>query len=195
MTWRQSFLKTIYPLIMLKAKLFPNNSSILQNKNVTIAPQSFYSLQATANDGSTLNFETFRNKKVLIVNTASNCGYTNQYDELEKLYQQQKNNLIILAFPANDFKQQESANDEAIASFCKVNYGVTFPIIKKATVIKNNEQHPVFSWLTNSNKNGWCNQQPTWNFNKYLINEQGILTHVFDQNISPLDKNILEALK
>ena len=195
MTLRQSLMKTFYPIIMLKGKIFSSEKNIQQNDKNIAAPVSFYSLHATANDGSSINFESFKGKKVLLVNTASDCGYTGQYSELEELYQQHKNNLIIIGFPANDFKEQEKGNDEDIATFCKINYGVSFLLMKKSVVIKDSLQNEVFAWLSDSTKNGWCNQQPTWNFNKYLVNETGTLTYFFDKDVSPLDKKVLKALQ
>ena len=131
----------------------------------------------------------------MIVNTASNCGYTNQYQELQKLYQTAKENLEIIAFPANDFKEQEKGNDDEIAKFCSINYGVQFPIAKKSSVTKNEDQNNIFSWLTNKQQNGWNDYQPHWNFSKYLINEEGILTHYFHPAISPLSEEVFEAIK
>ena len=141
-----------------------------------------------------MNFEKFRGKKVLLVNTASDCGYTGQYDELEKLYKQFQNKLVILGFPANDFKEQEKGTDEEIAQFCKINYGVTFPLIKKSSVIRGTEQNEVFQWLSDKSKNGWNDQQPTWNFAKYLVNENGVLTNYFAPSLSPLDETIVNAI-
>ncbi len=132
---------------------------------------------------------------MLLINTASDCGYTGQYKELEKLYQQYKQRLMIIGFPANDFKEQEKGSDEEIAEFCRINYSVTFPLMKKSTVVKSPEQNPVFQWLTDKNKNGWNNQPPTWNFSKYLVNEEGILTSYFDPSISPVSYLVINAIK
>ncbi|OIR05038.1 hypothetical protein GALL_128540 [mine drainage metagenome] len=195
MTFRQSILKTIYPVVMFFGKLFPSKHAMLVNDKFIQPSVSFYDLKAIANNGDTVNFENFRGKKIMIVNTASDCGYTAQYDELEKLYQQYKNSLVILGFPANDFKEQEKKKDDQIANFCKINYGVTFQLMKKSHVVKGVEQNEVFKWLSDSTKNGWCNQQPLWNFSKYIINEKGVLTNFFAQTISPLDKKIIAAIK
>jgi glutathione peroxidase len=194
MTWRQSILKTMYPLVMLKGKLFPNKKDVQANEAKINPATSFYTLQATGNNGQPIDFSAFKGKKVLIVNTASDCGYTGQYEELEKLHQQYKD-LIILGFPANDFKQQEKKDNAAIAEFCKVNYGVTFQLMQKSHVVKGPEQNPVYQWLTNAKQNGWCEQQPLWNFSKYLINEDGVLVNFFSQNVSPLGQPVVSALK
>ncbi len=195
MTFRQSILKAIYPVVMFFGKLFPSKHSALVNDKFIQPSVSFYQLKAIANNGDTVYFEQFKGKKILVVNTASDCGYTAQYDELEKLHQQYKDNLVILGFPANDFKEQEKKKDDEIASFCKINYGVTFQLMKKSHVIKGDEQNEVFKWLSDSTKNGWCNQQPIWNFSKYVINENGVLTNFFAQTVSPLDKKVIEAVK
>ena len=195
MTWRQSILKSIYPLVMLKTKLFPEKKEVQINKNAIVPIKNFYELKALANNGTTIDFSIYKGKKILIVNTASDCGYTAQYDDLEKLYQLYKDKLVVIAFPANDFKGQEKKDDQTIAEFCKVNFGITFPLMQKSHVKKEYEQNEVFQWLSDSGKNGWCNQQPVWNFCKYLINEEGVLTHFFAQTVSPLGEEIAQALK
>ena len=193
MTSKQKILKAVYPMLMWVTKLTGANSTIATNKKVTPAV-SFYKLQVVAGDGGILDFSTFKGKQVLLVNTASNCGYTDQYAELEKLYQQHKNILEIVAFPANDFKEQEKGTDEEIGAFCKKNYGVTFPIMARSVVIKSTEQNPVFQWLTTAASNGWNSKAPSWNFSKYLINKEGQLTHYFDPGISPLSKVVIDAI-
>jgi glutathione peroxidase len=195
MTIRQSILKTIYPVIMFFGKIFPSKNAVLTNDKIIQPSFSFYQLKAIANNGDTVHFDQFKGKKVLIVNTASDCGFTAQYDELEKLHQQYQNNVVILGFPANDFKEQEKKKDDEIAYFCKINYGVTFQLMKKSHVVKGSEQNEVFAWLSDSTKNGWCNQQPVWNFSKYVINEQGVLTNFFAQTVSPLDKKVIRVLQ
>lgn len=195
MTWRQSVLRAVYPLMMLKGKLMPGSKDIQENREQALPPVSFYSLTAVSNRGDTVDFARFKGKKVLIVNTASDCGFTAQYGELETVYRQYKDKLVILAFPANDFKEQEKKDDAAIEEFCKVNYGVSFPIMQKSRVIKGPGQHAVFQWLSNPALNGWCNQQPTWNFSKYIIDEKGVLTHFYSQHISPLSKQVIPAIQ
>jgi len=130
----------------------------------------------------------------LLVNTASDCGYTDQYDELQKLYDEEKDRLVIIGFPSNDFKQQEKGTDEEIAAFCRINYGVRFPLVKKSSVLPGPEQHPVFQWLTDKSKNGWTSKKPSWNFSKYLVNEEGMLIGYFDPSVSPLNKKVREAI-
>lgn len=193
MTTRQKILKAGYPAMMWFTKLTGVNSKSITNKGVT-APESFYNLPATLIDDSTINLDQYKGKKILLVNTASDCGYTGQYEQLEKLYRQNREKLVILGFPANDFKGQEKGTDLAIASFCKLNYGVSFPLFKKSKVINGTDQNEIFKWLSQKNKNGWNEQAPTWNFCKYLIDEQGRLTHFFASSVEPSSQEVLAAI-
>lgn len=194
MTWRQSILRVGYPLLTLKEKWFPSEQNRLKNEDASQPSISFYTLQAKRNDGSEMAFTELQGKIVLVVNTASDCGYTGQYEELEKLHKLHKD-VIILAFPANDFKQQEKGSDADIANFCKINYGVSFPLMGKTSVVKGMLQNPVFQWLSDPNKNGWCNKAPVWNFSKYVINKEGVLTHFFSPSVSPLSEEVLAAMQ
>ena len=194
MTWKQSILKAIYPLIMLKGKITGNTNAIQLNTNAAEPIHSFYDLSAIQNNGDTLHFETLKGKKVLIVNTASDCGYTGQYEQLEQLHKKYGNQLVVLGFPANDFKEQEKKSDTDIATFCKINYGVTFQLMQKSSVIKSPQQNNVFKWLSNPAENGWSKYQPTWNFSKYIVDEKGLLQGFFTQDVSPLDGAIITLL-
>ena len=193
MTIRQRVIKAIYPLLLWARKGSAQKATAM-NKSETAPLQSFYSLSATLNNGRELRFEDLKGRKVLLVNTASDCGYTPQYAELQTLYQQAKKNLEIIGFPANDFKEQEKGSDEDIAKFCSINYGVSFLLSKKATVIKSEAQHPVYQWLTSKGQNGWNDTPPSWNFAKYLINEEGVLTNYFDPGVSPLSTEVTGAI-
>jgi glutathione peroxidase len=195
MTVRQTVLKAIYPLWMFLSRLFRKRSKVLVNKKNIQPLQSFYGLSTQLNNGALLSFNSFKGKKLLLVNTASDCGYTNQYDDLQKLYEAYKEKLIVIAFPANDFGKQERGSDDDINNFCKINFGVTFPIALKGSVIKGNTQQNVFQWLTDKAKNGWNNKAPSWNFSKYLIDEEGILTNYFDPAVSPLSEEVKKALE
>lgn len=188
MTIRQPILNFLYPLITLFSGLFKNG--VETNKEKIEPNSSFYSLSATLNNGKVFSFDSLKGYKIIIVNTASDCGFTAQYSQLEELYQQHKDKLKIIAFPANDFKNQEKGSDEDIASFCKLNYGVSFLLMQKTKVI-GSEQNDVFKWLSNKNINGWCNQQPEWNFCKYLIDENGVLLNYFPSAVSPLSKKVV----
>lgn len=196
MNLRQKFLKAVYPVLIGWSKITGRKSTVLANEQQQPAGrQSFYSLKADLNNGQQLDFNSLRGKKVLLVNTASNCGYTAQYDDLQHLYERYKSKLVIIGFPANDFKEQEQGNDEQIAEFCRVNFGVTFPLAKKSRVVKSNEQNKIFQWLTDKNLNGWNTQPPTWNFSKYLVNEEGVLTHYFDPAVSPASEQVVQAIE
>lgn len=192
MTGRQKFLKAVYPLLNVVTKLIGKNNRSHQSN--IMSKTSFYNLSAELNNQQNLSFETFKGKKVLIVNTASDCGYTRQYDDLEKLYEQYAGQIEVIGFPANDFGEQEKGSDAEIAEFCKINFGVTFPLAKKSTVIKNEDQHPVYRWLSHEAENGWNNSAPTWNFCKYLINEEGNLTHFFEASIEPMSDDMKNAI-
>ncbi|HRH60513.1 MAG TPA: glutathione peroxidase [Chitinophagaceae bacterium] len=193
MTPCQTILKLFYPLWMMFSKLTGIRAKYFSN-NTAKPAASFYNLHAVLNNGERLDFASLRNKKVLIVNTASDCGYTPQYAQLQQLHKQFENKLAVLGFPANDFKHQEKGSDEAIAKFCTTNFGVEFPLMKKSVVKKNEAQNEVFQWLTDKNKNGWNNKQPSWNFSKYLIDEEGRLTHYFDPSVSPVSKEVVDAI-
>ena len=160
-------------------------SKKVNNKRIKAAV-SFYSLNATANNGEVVAFEKFRNKKVLIVNLASQCGFTPQYEELEKLHQLHKDQVSVIGFPSNDFGGQEPGTDEEIENFCKMNFGVTFPLFHKDHV-KGNYKQNVYEWLCDADKNGWNNEEPSWNFYKYLVDEQGNLDKIFSSSVSPLE--------
>lgn len=194
MTLRQKFLKIVYPVFMwFTKKAYKTKSTSSKDKPEPV--KSFYSLEDTTIEGKPFDFSQLKGKKVLLVNTASNCGYTNQYEELEKLYTKYHGKLVVLGFPANDFKEQEKGTDEEIATFCKKNFGVTFPLMKKSTVMKTPGQNEVFKWLTDKSQNGWNNHQPMWNFSKYLVSEEGKLINHFVPAISPLSKEILNTIE
>lgn len=193
MSYRQSILKTIYPVIMWSGKAAGKKQTLI-NKDQVKPSASFYALQSLDINSKAFDIASLKGKKVLIVNTASDCGFTGQYEALEKLSKQFEGKLVVIGFPANDFKGQEKADEKNIASFCQKNYGVTFPLMSKSIVVKKKNQHPVYQWLSDASLNGWCNQAPAWNFCKYLINEQGVLTHYFPMSVDPLDALIIKAI-
>jgi glutathione peroxidase len=193
-SFKQKTLRFLYPIIRKMAKS-GKKGTVLNNKQKAAPNEPFYAQQVALNNGQNLDFSTFLGKKILIVNTASNCGYTGQYAELQSLHEKLGDKLAIVAFPSNDFREQEKDDDKEIASFCQLNYGVTFPLAKKGVVLKTTEQQPVFQWLSNSMANGWCDHVPDWNFGKYVIDEKGMLTHYFGPSVSPLEKDFLEAVE
>jgi glutathione peroxidase len=193
MTYRQKVLKAVYPALMLYNKLSGKKSKVMGTEGIATL-RSLHELSVHLNDGSELKLGDLKGKKILIVNTASNCGYTNQYEGLQKLYEEHKDKLVIIAFPANDFREQEKGNDQQIAEFCKLNYGVSFPLAKKSSVLKGPKQNEIFQWLSTESLNGWNDQEPTWNFCKYLVDENGKLIKFFDTAVSPLSEEVIEAV-
>jgi len=156
--------------------------------------QSFYDFKMKALDGTEIDFAAYKGKKVLVVNVASKCGYTPQYAELEKLHEQYGSQVVVLGFPANNFGGQEPGTNEEIGNFCKLNYGVTFRMFEKISV-KGDDQAPLYKWLSTKELNGWNDQAPTWNFCKYLINENGELVKFYSSSVKPLSNEILDELK
>jgi glutathione peroxidase len=191
---RQKVLKAVYPALMWFNKLTGSKTKVMEKNESTIELRSIHDLPVQLNSGEELKLSTYSGKKILLVNTASNCGYTSQYEDLQHLYETNKDKLVIIAFPANDFKEQEKGTDEEIATFCKVNFGITFPLAKKSSVVKGTGQNEIFKWLTDISLNGWNDQQPTWNFCKYLVDEEGKLIKFFDTGVSPLSDEVKNAI-
>ncbi|HCY89686.1 MAG TPA: glutathione peroxidase [Chitinophagaceae bacterium] len=179
-----------------------NNNADQQNKNtpmistsaeITDSTKNIYQFKVAALDGGTIDFASFKGKKILVVNTASECGYTPQYKDLEALYQRYKEKLVIVGFPANNFGGQEPGSNEEIKSFCQKNYGVSFPMAAKVSV-KGDDMSPIYQWLTNKNQNHVMDAEVKWNFNKFLIDEQGRLLTKFDSRVTPLSDEITSML-
>jgi glutathione peroxidase len=161
----------------------------------TKAVEDFYSLSALKINGDTLHFSELKGKKLMIVNTASLCGYTYQYGELQQLYNDfGGENFEIIGFPANNFGSQEPGSNEDIEDFCKENYGVTFTMMSKISVLDPN-MHPVYQWLTQKSKNGVADSKVQWNFQKYLINEDGTFERVVGTTTSPLTQFIKDWIQ
>jgi glutathione peroxidase len=194
MSTRQNMLKSFYPVLTSVTRFFGVNSKVVLPKTVSDPVTSVYTIPFELINGDTADLSAYRGKKIVVVNTASDCGYTGQYEELQKLYEQRKDDIVIVGFPANDFKQQEKGSNEEIASFCKKNYGVEFPLAMKTTVVKSTDQHPIFKWLSDQKQNGWNEQAPSWNFSKYVIDEQGKLIGYFDPGVSPLGNDFTKVL-
>lgn len=195
MSGRQKVMKAIYPVITSVGRLLGKNADIIENSKDIKPAQSIYNINIEMNDGSIQPMSAFKGKKILLVNTASDCGYTAQYDGLQQLHERLGDSLVIIGFPANDFKEQEKGTDAEIGAFCRKNYGVSFPLAKKGSVIKGNDQQEIYQWLTQKQKNGWNSKNPSWNFSKYLVNEAGTLTHFFGPSIEPGSDVITAALR
>ena len=193
MTLKQRLLKRLYPTIMKFSQKGEKRKVLLKPKAVQSIIQSG-SLQIDLSNGDLLQLNELKGKKVLLVNTASDCGYMGQFEELQRIQNLYKDSLVILGFPANDFLEQEKGEDSSILNFCQVNFGVTFPIAKKSVVIKKENQNLIFEWLSNPAKNGWNDQEPVWNFSKYLLSETGELLGYFGPAISPNDNRLLELI-
>ena len=146
---------------------------------------AFYDFKLKSLDGSEIDFSTFKGKKVLVVNTASECGYTPQYADLQALHEKYGDRITVLAFPANNFGAQEPGSNTEIAAFCKKNYGVTFTVFQKISV-KGNEQHLLYQWLARE-----TGKEPSWNFCKYVIDETGKPVGFFPSSVNPFDSEIL----
>ena len=154
----------------------------------------FYQLTARSIDGEIFNFEQLKGQKVLIVNVASKCGLTPQYEDLETLYKVHGgSHFTILGFPANNFMKQEPGSEDEIKTFCESNYGVTFQMMSKISV-KGDDMHPVYQWLTQKEKNGVKDSNVKWNFQKYLIDEEGKFVEVFSPKTKPLSEDIVNLL-
>ncbi|MFL0683567.1 MAG: glutathione peroxidase [Algoriphagus aquaeductus] len=155
---------------------------------------SFYDFKMKDINGQEVDFSSFKGKKLLIVNVASKCGYTKQYAQLQELHANHSDKIVVLGFPANNFGGQEPGSNEEIKEFCSTEYGVTFPMFEKVSV-KGFDKHPLYRWLSDAKQNGWNNEEPSWNFCKYFINEKGELVKFFPSSVTPLDEQILKLIE
>ena len=183
----------------LASFLFWNCQGQNQNKTITTAntmeKQTIYQFKVEDLSGKTFDFSSLKGKKILVVNTASKCGLTPQYKDLEKIYREYKDKgFVIVGFPANNFGHQEPGTNAEIESFCEMNYGVTFPMMSKISV-KGSDMHPIYQFLTQKAKNGLQDSDVEWNFQKYLINENGELGKVISPQVLPSDDAILSWIK
>lgn len=158
------------------------------------AAKSIYDYKVEGLEGGEINFADFKGKKILVVNTASECGFTPQYEDLEKLYKEYKDKLVIVGFPANNFGGQEPGNNQEIATFCQRNYGVTFPMASKVSV-KGDDIAPIFQYLTRKELNGVKNSTILWNFTKFLLDENGKLIDSYASTTKPTSESITKHLK
>ncbi|NHN27883.1 glutathione peroxidase [Flavobacterium jejuense] len=160
-----------------------------------IMKETIYQFKVEDIEGNEFDFSTLKGKKIMVVNTASKCGLTPQYKDLQALYDKYKDaNFIIIGFPANNFASQEPGNDEEIAAFCERNYGVTFPMMSKISV-KGLDMNPIYKFLTRKDKNGLEDSEVSWNFQKYLINEQGELEKIISPRTLPTDASVVNWIE
>jgi glutathione peroxidase len=182
--------KILFALLGAVCFSIPAQAQVSVKKQEAVKP-NIYSFKVKDISGREFNFEKLRGKKIMIVNTASECGFTPQYAQLERLYQQYKDkDFVIIGFPANNFGEQEPGTNAEIASFCKLNYGVTFPMMSKISV-KGDDIAEVYRFLTDKSKNGMETSEVQWNFQKYLINERGELEMVVEPKVEPMDPTII----
>jgi len=160
---------------------------------VTPPTKSVYEYKFKSIDGKEMSLAQFKGKKILVVNTASECGYTRQYKDLEALHKKYGSKLVVIGFPCNDFGGQEPGSEKEIAEFCEKNYGVSFPMTEKV-VIKGDKRHPLYQWLMSKSLNGVKDADVRWNFTKFLIDEKGNLLEVFPSSVNPLDEKIVSLL-
>lgn len=158
-----------------------------------VTQNSIYDFKVEGLEGGTIDFSAFKGKKILIVNTASKCGFTPQYKELETLYSKYKDKLVIVGFPANNFMSQEPGSNTEIKEFCEKNYGVSFPMAAKISV-KGDDMAPIYQWLTKKAQNRVLDAEVKWNFNKFLIDEKGNLVEYFPSKVTPLSEEITSKL-
>ena len=167
-----------------------NANIILSNMSETDVQSDFYAFKLKALDGKTdVDFSQFKGKKVLIVNVASECGFTPQYKPLQELHEKYGDKIVVLGFPANNFGSQEPGSNEQIATFCKKNYGVSFQMFSKVSV-KGGDQHPLYQWLKKES-----GKEPNWNFCTYLLDENGKVLEFYPSSVNPMGKEILASLK
>lgn len=174
------------PIVTEAKKPIPVTNNTTNMKNA-------YDFALTSIDGKPFSLKDFTGKKILIVNTASNCGYTKQYTALEELYKKYSTKLVVVGFPANNFGGQEPGTNDEIQEFCKKNHGVTFPLSEKVDVVGKNAA-PLFQWLLNKEENGGIETAIKWNFTKFLIDEKGNLIANFPSSVTPMDEAIIGKL-
>lgn len=185
-------------VVLLSAAAFVQSctnqkSEVAKAQTARETGKSIYDYQVESLDGNTINFADFKGKKILIVNTASKCGFTPQYADLQKLYEQYQDRLVIVGFPADNFGHQEPGTNDEIGAFCQKNYGVTFPMAAKVSV-KGDDTAPIFRYLTEKELNGTKNTNILWNFTKFLLDENGRLVDTYLSTTKPTDEAILKHL-
>ncbi len=183
-------------LIVCTAAIACNSQSGKKNKQNSMGEkQTIYQFKVEDINDKIFDFSTLAGKKIMVVNTASKCGFTPQYEDLQKLYDKYKDSgFVIVGFPANNFLWQEPGSNQEIASFCQKNYGVTFPMMAKISV-KGSDKSPVYKFLTEMDKNGLDDSKVSWNFQKYLIDRSGYLSKILPPKTEPMDKEIIDWIE
>lgn len=179
--------------ITLSTLLLMTLFSFLSNKEIVTPNQSLYDIEIKGIDGTKLDLNQYKGKKILFVNVASKCGFTKQYDGLQELYSKYNDKLVVIGLPCNQFGEQEPGEASEIKSFCRLTYGVDFPMTEKIAV-KGAEKHPLYQWLTEKEKNAKMDSSVKWNFQKYLVDEQGRLIDVFYSITKPMSSKITSLL-
>ncbi len=178
---------------ILKITLLMALFNFLGNAQTVTPKESLYSIKIEGIDGKNLDLNKYKGKKILFVNVASKCGFTNQYDGLQELYTKHGDKLVVIGLPCNQFGSQEPGVASEIKSFCTLNFGVKFPMTEKIDV-KGANQHSLYGWLTDKEKNGKMNSSVKWNFQKYLVDEEGRLIDVFYSTTKPMSSKITKLL-
>lgn len=187
-------MKLYLPIVILAIVILSCNKEQAETATETSQfPESIYDFKVASLEGDSIDFSDYKGKKVLVVNTASECSFTYQYDGLEQLYQKHKDKLIIIGFPSNDFGGQEPGDTEDIMQVCRDNYGVTFPMAAKVSV-QGDAQAPVYTWLTQKEHNNYQDISIEWNFFKFLIDEKGQMINVFPSDVEPNDTTLVNAI-
>ena len=191
-------MKKIFALLLIGTVIFQSCTNqkpeTAISKTATPAAKSIHDFKVEDLEGGEINFADFKGKKILIVNTASKCGFTPQYEDLQKLYDEYEDQLVIVGFPANNFGSQEPGTNEEIGAFCQKNYGVTFPMAAKVSV-KGDDIAPIFKYLTEKDLNGVKNTTILWNFTKFLLDENGHLIDSYISTTKPTSDAITKHLK
>ena len=193
---KKSFIAIVLTTLLFSCQNKAQNkvTSVATNNSI-MAKETIYQFKVTDLYGEEFDFSTLKGKKIMVVNTASECGLTPQYKDLEAIYEKYKDkNFVIVGFPANNFGSQEPGSDKEIATFCEKNYGVTFPMMSKISV-KGNDMHEIYQFLTQKSKNGLEDSEVQWNFQKYLINENGELEKVIAPRTLPTDDSVIKWIE
>ena len=195
--------KAVYTFLLLAAfgcqqKETPKASKPMSqmegiSEQANVPARSIYDFEFKSLQGEVIMLSNYKGRKMLIVNTASECGYTPQYKELQELYDKHGDKVVVLGFPANNFGGQEPGSNQEIATFCEKNYSVTFPVMEKISVA-GEDMHPLYKYLSSKEMNGVTDEKPNWNFCKYLIDENGKIIGFYNSKVTPMSNEMLTAI-